>query len=56
MNAFLHTENVEPIFEQPRHRQAEFYFNSICLFRVLLNGDWQKAPFFLRNLRRAFAH
>jgi hypothetical protein len=55
MNACLHTENMEAIFERPRRRQTEFYFNSICLFRVLLNGDWRKAPFLLRNLWRAVA-
>ncbi len=55
MNAYLHTENIEAIFAKPRRRQAEFYFNSVCLFRVLLNRDWRKAPFFLRNLSRAFA-
>jgi hypothetical protein len=46
---------MEAIFERPRRRQTEFYFNGICLFRVLLNGDWRKAPFFLRNLWRAVA-
>ena len=53
MNAFLQTENVEAIFEKSRRRQDELYFNSMCLFRVLLNRDWRKTPFFLRNLRRA---
>jgi len=55
MNAYLDTENIEAIFERPRSRQAEFYFNGICLFRVLFNGNWRKTPFFLRNLWRAFA-
>jgi hypothetical protein len=56
MHAFLPTENVEAIFEKPRRRQDEFYFNSMCLFRVLLNGEWRKTPFlpsqFMARFRR----
>ncbi|HEU4678051.1 MAG TPA: hypothetical protein VFS35_00930 [Terrimicrobiaceae bacterium] len=53
MNAFLYTENLAAILAKPRSRQAELYFNGVCLLRTLLNRDWAKARFFLRNLQRA---
>jgi hypothetical protein len=55
MNAYLNSENFEAIFERPRRRHSELYFNGLCLLRVLLNGNWPRAPFFLRNLWRALA-
>lgn len=55
MNAFLYTENLAAILDKPRSRQAELYFNGACLLRTLLNREWGKARFFLRNLWRAFA-
>jgi hypothetical protein len=55
MNACPDTENMEAILERCRCREAEVYFKGICLFRVLCNGNWRKAPFFLRNLWRSLA-
>lgn len=55
MNAFLHTANIEAIVETPRRQEAEFYFNGICLLRVVLDRNWRKTPCLFRNLWRTVA-
>ena len=46
MNAYLESAYLGATFNGPRSRQAELYFNSVCLFRVLLNRNWEKARVF----------
>jgi hypothetical protein len=38
------------MFEKPRSRRAEFYFNGNCLVRAICTGRFERVPSFLRHL------